>query len=41
VSIEVLPVDGLPEIRPGDDVASMLEEPLGARGARRGGGVVV
>ena len=41
VSIEVLPVDGLPEIRPGDDVASMLEEPLRALGARSGDVVVV
>jgi coenzyme F420-0:L-glutamate ligase/coenzyme F420-1:gamma-L-glutamate ligase len=41
VSIEVLPVDGLPEIRPGDDVASMLEEPLRALDARSGDVVVV
>ena len=39
--MEVLPVDGLPEIRPGDDVASMLEEPLRALGARSGDVVVV
>jgi coenzyme F420-0:L-glutamate ligase/coenzyme F420-1:gamma-L-glutamate ligase len=41
VSIEVLPVDGLPEIRPGDDIPSMVEEPLRARGARSGDVVVV
>ena len=27
MSVEVIPVDGLPEVRPGDDLASMLEEP--------------
>ena len=41
MSIEVLPVDGLPEIRPGDDVPSMLEEPLRGLGARGGDVVVV
>ena len=41
MSVEVFPVDGLPEVRPGDDLASMLEEPLRALGARSGDVVVV
>ncbi|TMK88102.1 MAG: coenzyme F420-0:L-glutamate ligase, partial [Actinobacteria bacterium] len=41
MSVEVIPVDGLPEVRPGDDLASMLEEPLRALGARSGDVVVV
>src|SRR5439155_456246 len=41
VSVQVIPVDGLPEVRPGDDLASMLEEPLRALGARSGDVVVV
>ena len=41
MSVEVFPVDGLAEVRPGDDLASMLEEPLRALGARSGDVVVV
>src|SRR5436309_1875667 len=41
MSVEVLPVEGLPIVRPGDDLASMLEEPLRALGARSGDVVVV
>ena len=41
MSVEVIPVPGLPEVRPGDDLASMLEEPLRALGARSGDVVVV
>ena len=41
MSVEVIPVDGLPEVRPGDDLASMLKEPLRALGARSGDVVVV
>src|SRR5205809_433490 len=40
MSVEVFPVDGLAEVRPGDDLASMLEEPLRALGARSGDVVV-
>ena len=36
MSIEVLPVEGLPEIRPGDDLASLLAGPLGSIGVRDG-----
>ncbi|HEX9300418.1 MAG TPA: coenzyme F420-0:L-glutamate ligase [Actinomycetota bacterium] len=41
MSVEVLPIGGLPEVRPGDDLASMLEEPLRALRARSGDVVVV
>src|SRR5438093_12385605 len=41
MSVEVFPVDGLAEVRPGDDVASMLEDPLRALSARGGDVVVV
>jgi coenzyme F420-0:L-glutamate ligase / coenzyme F420-1:gamma-L-glutamate ligase len=41
VSVEVLPVEGLPIVRPGDDLAALLEEPLRALGARGGDVVVV
>jgi coenzyme F420-0:L-glutamate ligase/coenzyme F420-1:gamma-L-glutamate ligase len=34
VTIEIWPVEGLPEIREGDDLAAMLGEPLRALGAR-------
>ncbi len=34
MSIEVLPVEGLPEVRPGDDLAALLAEPLGSIGIR-------
>src|SRR5213592_2749788 len=41
MSVEVFPVDGLAEVRPGDDLASMLEEPLRTLGARSGDVIVV
>src|SRR5262245_44739938 len=41
MSVEVLPVEGLPIVRPGDDLAAMLEQPLRAVGARSGDVVVV
>ncbi len=39
--VQVLPVEGVPEVRPGDDVAAMLEPSLRAAGARDGDVVVV
>jgi F420-0:gamma-glutamyl ligase len=41
VSVEIIPVEGLPIVRPGDDLAAMLLGPLRARGARSGDVVVV
>jgi coenzyme F420-0:L-glutamate ligase/coenzyme F420-1:gamma-L-glutamate ligase len=41
VTIELLPVEGLPEIVPGDDLAAVLAEPLRALGLREGDVVVV
>ena len=41
MTVEVLPVEGLPIVRPGDDLAAMLVEPLRALGARSGDVVVV
>jgi dehydro coenzyme F420 reductase / coenzyme F420-0:L-glutamate ligase / coenzyme F420-1:gamma-L-glutamate ligase len=41
VSIEILPIQGLPEIRPGDDLAAALEAPLREHGPRGGDVVVV
>ena len=41
MSVQVIPVDGLPEVHPGDELASMLEGPLRALGARSGDVVVV
>lgn len=41
MSIEILPLQGLPEIRPGDDLATALEAPLREHGARTGDVVVV
>lgn len=41
MSVEVLPVDGLPEVRPGDDLATLLAPPLRALGLREGDVVVV
>ena len=35
VTIEILPVEGLPEIRAGDDLAAMLTEPLAIAGPPR------
>jgi len=34
--IEVLPVEGMPEVRPGDDLAAMLTAALRAKGVREG-----
>ncbi len=36
MTIQIWPVEGLPEIAAGDDLASMLAEPLRTLGARRG-----
>ena len=41
MSIELLPVEGLPEVRPGDDLATLLAEPLGSVGVRDGDVVAV
>src|SRR5213595_932006 len=41
MSVEVLPVEGLPIVAPGDDLAASLVEPLRALGARDGDVVVV
>jgi coenzyme F420-0:L-glutamate ligase / coenzyme F420-1:gamma-L-glutamate ligase len=41
VSVEVLPVEGVPEIREGDELAAILADPLGALGLRDGDVVVV
>ena len=40
-SIEVIPVHDVPEVRPGDDLASLLEPGLRAAGAREGDVVTV
>ena len=37
----VVPVQGVPEVRPGDDLAAVLDAPLRAAGARAGDVVVV
>ncbi|HXF74039.1 MAG TPA: coenzyme F420-0:L-glutamate ligase [Actinomycetota bacterium] len=39
--VEVLPVRGVPEVRPGDDLAALLAGPLAAAGARDGDVCVV
>ncbi|MGE5227158.1 MAG: coenzyme F420-0:L-glutamate ligase [Planctomycetaceae bacterium] len=41
MTIEVLPVAGLPEVRPGEDLATLLEGPLADIGLREGDVVVV
>jgi coenzyme F420-0:L-glutamate ligase/coenzyme F420-1:gamma-L-glutamate ligase len=41
VSVRVLPVEGLPEIRPGDDLAALLAEPLHEIGVQDGDIVAV
>ena len=41
MSLELLPVDGLPEVRPGDDLAAMLAPALRALGVREDDVVVV
>ncbi|HEU5225534.1 MAG TPA: coenzyme F420-0:L-glutamate ligase, partial [Actinomycetota bacterium] len=41
MNIQVLPVEGLPEVRPGDDLASILAGPLGTIGLGNGDVVAV
>lgn len=41
MSIELLPVRGLPEVHPGDDLAELLAPPLGELGLREGDIVIV
>ena len=41
MSIEVLPVEGLPEVGPQDDLAALLSEPLASMGVRDGDIVAV
>jgi len=41
VSVELLPVRGLPEVRPGDDLAELLAPPLRELGLREGDVLVV
>lgn len=41
MTVEVIPVEGLPEVRPGDDVAVLLAPRLAALGARDGDVVAV
>jgi coenzyme F420-0:L-glutamate ligase/coenzyme F420-1:gamma-L-glutamate ligase len=41
VSVEIVPLSGLPEVRPGDDLASLLEAPLRATGVLDGDVVAV
>ncbi len=41
MTIEIWPVEGLPEIREGDDLATMLAEPLRALGVREGDVVAI
>jgi len=41
VSIEVFPLEGLPEVRPQDDLPMLLAEPLGSMGVRDGDVVAV
>ena len=41
VGVEIIPVEGLPEVRPGDDVAALLAPKLAQLGARGGDVVAV
>ena len=41
MSIEVFPLEGLPEVRPQDDLPTLLAEPLGSMGVREGDVVAV
>jgi coenzyme F420-0:L-glutamate ligase/coenzyme F420-1:gamma-L-glutamate ligase len=41
VSVELIPVEGLPEVRPGDDLAALLAPALLGLGARTGDVIVV
>jgi coenzyme F420-0:L-glutamate ligase/coenzyme F420-1:gamma-L-glutamate ligase len=41
MSVEVIPLRGIPEVEPGDDLATLLEAPLAANAASEGDVVVV
>jgi coenzyme F420-0:L-glutamate ligase/coenzyme F420-1:gamma-L-glutamate ligase len=41
MSIELIPLEGLPEVEPGDDIAALLEPPLAANAASDGDVVTV
>ena len=41
MSVQILPLEGLPEVRPGDDLAALLAAPLRAAGVREGDVVAV
>jgi len=41
MTVELVPIEGLPEVEPGDDLAALLEPPLVAYGARDGDVVAV
>lgn len=41
MSVEVTPVEGLPEVHPGDDLAELLARPLEAMGVRAGDALAV
>ena len=41
MTVELVPVDGVPEIRPGDDLAGILAERVHPLGARDGDVIVV
>jgi coenzyme F420-0:L-glutamate ligase / coenzyme F420-1:gamma-L-glutamate ligase len=41
MSVEILPIEGLPEVGPGDDLGALLAPPLAANGARDGDLVAV
>jgi coenzyme F420-0:L-glutamate ligase/coenzyme F420-1:gamma-L-glutamate ligase len=41
VTVEVVPLEGMPEVRPGDDLAALLAEPLRSLGASDGDVVAV
>ena len=41
MTVQLIPIEGLPEVEPGDDLAALLEPPLAAYGARDGDVVAV
>jgi coenzyme F420-0:L-glutamate ligase/coenzyme F420-1:gamma-L-glutamate ligase len=41
MTVQLIPIEGLPEVEPGDDLAALLEPPLAACGARDGDVVAV
>lgn len=41
MTVEIVPLEGIREVRPGDDVAALLAEPLAAAGVRHGDVVAV